>query len=142
MNTLTAVSPVLSERGTAWAALCDVRRWSTWLPTVTSVTALDPTAEEGVGAAYRVVQPRLGEATWTITEWEQGTRFTWQSRRPGVTTIGTHELVETADGTRARLGITWVGPLAWFARRAFGRMTQGYLDQEAAALADRCRAHP
>lgn len=123
-----------------WSVLSDIRVWPQWLPTVTAATPDDPAAPDGAGAAYLVSQPRLGTARWVITDWRPGVGFTWESRRPGVVTIGTHELQAATDdpfeptGTTVELGIGWHGPLAWFARLAYRRMTRDYLERELAAL--------
>lgn len=121
-----------------WPILSDVLRWPEWLPTVTAVTTDPAGGRPGttrVGAAYRVTQPRLGTASWEITDWRPDAGFTWVSRRPGVTTTGTHELRPVDGGTEVRLGIAWVGPLAGLTRALLGGMTRDYVTREAAALA-------
>ncbi len=122
-----------------WAALSDVSTWPQWLPSVTAVTAHEPGRPAGVGAAYQVIQPRLGGARWEITEWQPGRGFTWVSRRPGVATTATHELVDSPDGTQIRLGITWAGPAARLVRWLYGGITARYLATEVAALGQRAQ---
>ncbi len=128
-----------------WAVLSDVRRWAQWLPTIDSLEPLDPATPDGVGAAYRISQPRLRPAVWTLTSWQPaGPRreFTWESKQPGVTTVGTHVVAATPDGgCEVTLGIEMSGPLAPVVRAVYGRLTVSYLATEARALAARADGH-
>lgn len=112
--------------------------WPAWLPTVTSVTHVAGTPPSGLGASYAVVQPRLRKAVWTVTSWTDGLEFTWESRLPGLRTTGTHSVAPGPDGgTVVELGVTWAGPIAGLVRAAYGRLTQRYIETEAAALGTR-----
>lgn len=130
----TATIPAPAER--VWAQISDVRRWADWLPTVTSVTPLDPAQPEAVGSRYVMEQPRIPRATWRITRWDPPQAFTWESSAPGVHSTGAHTVEDLGDGrTRACLSIEWTGPLSPLVRLVYGRMTQRYVDTEAARLA-------
>ncbi|QDO88794.1 hypothetical protein FNH13_11055 [Ornithinimicrobium ciconiae] len=90
-----------------WSLLSAIETWPLWTPTVTSVTREatddeDPRAPGsiGVGSRFSVTQPRLGRASWVVTQWEEGRSFTWVSRRPGIRTTATHH-VHPRDGARA-----------------------------------------
>lgn len=134
--------PLPATPGRVWAVLSDVLAWPRWLPTVLAVHPEDPGAAPGVGARYAVRQPRLGTATWQVTDWRPDRGFVWVSRRPGVRSTATHALTALGpDSTLLTLAIGWSGPLARPARAAYGRMTARYLATEAAALAARL-AHP
>lgn len=128
-----AATTATTER--AWEVLSDLPNWPTWCPTVRSVTAVDPARDPGIGAAYRVRQPKLPAATWTITSWRPGAGFTWESPAPGVHSTGVHDLVPTPDGTRIELALRWRGPLRWVLELLYGRLTRRYVTAEAAALA-------
>lgn len=117
-----------------WPVLSGVRDWGSWLPTVESVTPVEPDRADEVGASYVVLQPGLPRATWTITQWRPGESFTWESRSPGVRSVGTHELRPGTDGTIVRLGIEWSGPLAGVVRLLLGGRTRTYVTREAEAL--------
>ncbi|NHA68971.1 SRPBCC family protein [Phycicoccus flavus] len=123
-----------------WPVLADVRHWADWLTTVDAVRAVDPDRPDGVGASYAVDQPRLRRATWTVTAWEPGRGFTWESRSPGVTSTGSHELLAGPEGTTIRLALVWTGPLAGLVRRALGARARDYVTREAEALEATARA--
>lgn len=123
----------------AWRLLSDLPNWPTWCPTVTSVVPVDPSRGPEVGAAYRVRQPRLPAATWTITSWRPGEGFAWESPAPGVNSTGVHDLVSTADGTRIELELRWRGPLRFVLQLVYGRLSRRYVATEAAALAARAQ---
>ena len=124
-----------------WSLLSAIEAWPRWTPTVTRVTreVADDDGQQapgsiGVGSRFSVTQPRLGRATWVVTEWESGRSFTWVSRRPGVRTTATHQVTPQDGGTRIELAIAWDGPGAWLVRALFGRMTQRYTDIELSSL--------
>lgn len=131
----------ISSRGTTtadpdvvWSVLSDIEGWPRWLPTVTAVERTGGPTEVGVGSTFAVTQPRLGRAEWTVTLWEPGHQFTWESRRPGVLTTGTHEVRPHDTGSEIELGIDWAGKGRAVARAAFGRMTRAYVRSELDAL--------
>lgn len=133
MAVATATTSVTPDQ--AWQVLSDLTNWPAWCPTVRSVAAVDPTREPGVGAAYRVRQPSLPVATWTITSWRPGEGFTWESHAPGLHSTGVHDLAPTPDGARVELELRWRGPLRWVLEALYGRLSRRYVATEAAALA-------
>jgi hypothetical protein len=138
--TATAVTTATTDR--ARQVLSDLTNWPLWCPTVTAVEPIDPFREPGEGAAYRVRQPRLPAATWTITSWRPGEGFTWESPAPGVRSTGVHDLVSTPDGTRIELALRWRGPLRWVLELLYGRLSRRYVTTEAAALAAHVESAP
>ena len=116
-----------------WRVLEDVEAWPRWTPSMTSVsrTATGPLT---VGETVRVRQPRLPEATWTVTAIDPGSAFTWVSRSPGVVTTGTHVVAPLPTGSRVALGLEQHGPLAGVVGMLLGRTVRRYVDQEAAGL--------
>lgn len=118
----------------AWMRMVAVERWPEWLPTVRAVEPLQ-NGPLAVGARYRLRQPRLPPAEWRVTELEPGVAFAWESRSPGIVSIGEHRL--TARGPQAcgvHLRLVLNGPLsvptAWLA----GGLIQRYVALEARAL--------
>jgi protein-S-isoprenylcysteine O-methyltransferase Ste14 len=134
-NVLVAAAP---ER--AWAVMADVLRWPEWLPTVTSVEPLGPEALT-LGAPYRITQPGLRPATWTVVRLEPLRSFAWESRSPGVRALGDHFLTPMPDGsTSVTLQVGFSGPLAFLARMVAGSLTREYVTREAALLKQRVEA--
>jgi uncharacterized membrane protein len=121
-----------------WAVLADVERWPEWTASMTGVRRLDP-GELHVGSEARVKQPRLLEATWRVTELEPGSSFTWESRSPGLTTVGGHRIAER-DGRRSAVTLTidQAGPAAALVRPFTAGLTRRYLGMESAGLKRRC----
>lgn len=117
-----------------WRVLSDLPQWPSWLPTVDALRAVDPDRPAEVGASYVLNQPGLPRATWTITHWQPGASFTWESRAVGILSIGRHELTPTGEGTLVRLSIEWTGPLAGLVRLVLRRKTERYVKREADAL--------
>lgn len=121
-----------------WAVLADVARWPEWTPTVTRVEALDgPLAP---GARFRLAQPTLDPAVWTVATVEPERAFAWVARQPGVVSTADHTLTPTPEGTRVELAVRMEGPFGWLGGLLFGRLTREYLAQEASSLRARVLA--
>ncbi len=123
-----------------WAVLSDVVRWPEWTTHVTSVEPLGP-SPLAMGARYRIDQPRLRPAVWTVVGLEPLRSFSWEALSPGVRALGVHSLATEPDGsTCLELQIQFSGPLSVLASTLYGRLTTDYLLREAAALKRRCEA--
>lgn len=133
-----------------WALWSDPPTWPSWTPTMRSVTPIRYDAgrthesaaapgQAGVGAAYRIRQPRLPAAVWTITYWTPGRGFTWESTTRWITTVATHRVepldAEHGGGTRIEATASWTGPLAPVARLLLGPITRRYVRTEVDQLA-------
>jgi uncharacterized membrane protein len=136
---ISSTTDIAAPPQRVWDLISDVRHWPDLLPvTITSVTPLDPSRPEEVGARYAIVQPKIPRATWEITEWAAPQRFTWTSRTAGVTTTGSHLVEALPDGgSRATISIDWSGPFAFVARLFYGRLTQQYVNTEGGNLKER-----
>ncbi len=126
----------------AWRVVSDIAAWPAWVDSIESVATEHEKAESEqdvlIGpAGYRITQPPLPSALWTITRWEEGACFQWESR--GVSTVVSErfELIEVSNGTSISIDVTWSGPTTWFARAAFGPVRQRYAGAQLAALANR-----
>ncbi|HEU4569755.1 MAG TPA: SRPBCC family protein [Gemmatimonadales bacterium] len=130
----TVTTRIAARPEQVWAHLADVLRWPDWLPTVRSVMPLGP-RPLALGARYRVLQPKLPAATWTVTALEPGRGFTWESRSPGVRVVAEHRLQPLPGAaTSLTLEIRFSGPLAALARALGGPITKDYLAREASCL--------
>ncbi|MCE9626632.1 MAG: SRPBCC family protein [Candidatus Eisenbacteria bacterium] len=124
----------------AWAVLADLERWSGWTPTVTRVTPLDGGAPRE-GARYRVEQPKLAPAVYTITSWRAPHAFTWVMRSPGIEGVADHTLtVLDGGGCRLELRVEFRGLLAGLVAAMAGTLTQQYIETEASSLKSKAEA--
>ena len=122
-----------------WAVTEDVERWPEWTPTVTSVTRTGE-GRFGLGSTARIRQPGQPEAEWTVTEFEPGRRFVWETRRTGLHMRGSHHLEAQGSGTLNRLAVEVGGvggALLWPILR---RLIRGALVRENEGLKARCEA--
>lgn len=91
-----------------WTATEDVERWDEWSPFVNSITRLGD-GPFGVGSEAAIRQQGLPEATWRVTAYDRGHRFTWETRVRGIDMVATHEIYPEGDGTRSVLRIVMSG---------------------------------
>jgi ribosome-associated toxin RatA of RatAB toxin-antitoxin module len=134
MPTLEVTREIPASAEATWQVLSDVASWPEWLPTVSSVRAIDTTTLSP-GARFAISQPKLVPATWQVIAVSSPRHFTWTSRAPGVVTVAEHFISPTSSvRCRVVLRITFSGPLSWLVTLIFGSLTQRYLDQEAHAL--------
>jgi uncharacterized membrane protein len=94
-----------------WAVTLDLERWPDWTPTVTSVQRLD-TGPVEVGSRVRMKQPLQPPSEWVVTRCEAGKVFAWETRRPGLRMVGTHEMRAARTGTTNILHVDAQGALA------------------------------
>lgn len=94
-----------------WRVTADVERWPEWTPTVTSVKRLSE-GPFGLGSVARIKQPGQAEADWTVTRFEPGRRFAWETRRMGLRMVGAHDISAEEHGTNNLLRVEADGALA------------------------------
>jgi len=134
MRSYDASLAIGSPRDSVWRVLAAVVAWPKWLPTVSSVEALDGESLQ-VGFRYTVRQPKLRPATWVVTELEPPSRFVWQARSPGLLMIASHTIAESSLGkSLVTLRFSFTGllgaPIGWL----FRSTTKRYLAQELTSL--------
>lgn len=117
-----------------WSNVVD---WPSWTASITSVESRGAGCLS-VGARYRVRQPRLPAAEWTVTEIVPDHGFTWSTGALGVSTLGVHVVDPTPGGCRAVAELEHRGPLAPVVAALTRRLTAHYLEMELAGLRDRC----
>jgi carbon monoxide dehydrogenase subunit G len=117
-----------------WRRLSDVIHWSDWTPTVNRVDALDG-PELATGRRFRVQQPRLRAAVWSVTLVEVPTRFVWEARTPGVVMRADHEVERLPSGeSRLTLRFSFEGLLGGLVGRLYRKLVRSYLATEAECL--------
>lgn len=123
-----------------WRLLADVLHWNQWTPTVTQVEALDH-PELSPGNRFRVHQPKLRPAIWSVTCVEAPSSFTWESRSPGVVMIADHTVERVASGhTGLTLSFSFKGVLGPVVGRLYKNLVESYLATEATSLRRRVEA--
>lgn len=134
MRTFSTTTLIAAPPERVWSVLVDVTRWPEWLPTVTEIESLDA-HDLTMGGRYRLTQPKLRPAIWSVVSLDPQRAFSWESRSTGVRALASHVL-EAAPGnsTRVTLQIEFTGPLSALVGWLAGRLTSEYLLREAASL--------
>jgi uncharacterized protein YndB with AHSA1/START domain len=121
-----------------WRVLMDVEQWPEWTPTVTSAKRLEPGMFR-TGSNVMIKQPRMPETLWRVTALTPQEAFTWTNRSRGVNTVARHVIsAREGGGTQAESHLRQSGPLGWFAKLFFAKMTKTYVEQESQGLKNRC----
>lgn len=131
--------PVDAPPSTVWEVLTDVESWPGLTASMTSVVKQTP-GPLRVGSVVLIRQPRLPRATWEVTELEEGRRFVWVSRNPGLVSTAVHEVAGPGPSSVLRLAIDQAGPLGWLFGRLAAGLSRRYVDLEAAGIKRKAEA--
>ena len=108
--------------------------WPEWTQSIEKVEWLGEKSL-AVGGKVRIKQPGMPPLVWELTEVVPGASFTWRTGSPGVTSVGSHALVELSKKRcRATLGLEQSGLLAPLVALILGRQTRRYVEMEAEGL--------
>ena len=134
MPSYAASLAIGAPREAVWRVLAAVVAWPKWLPTVSTVEALDGEPLQ-IGFRYTVRQPKLRPATWVVRELGPPRCFVWQARSPGLLMIASHTIEESSPGkSLVTLRFSFTGllgaPIGWL----FRSTTKRYLAQELTSL--------
>ncbi len=132
---LTSITINASQEA-AWKVLSNVAHWHEWTPTVSKVEVLNM-PELKIGNRYKVFQPKLQPAVWTVTELNSA-NFTWESKSPGMHMVAEH-IVKSVSANQSEVTLTfafngWLGNLIG---KMYGKMTEEYVQTEAQSLKKR-----
>lgn len=117
-----------------WKVLSDVANWYNWTPTVAKVEVLDQ-PELKPGNRYKVYQPKLQPAVWTVTLLTLPSNFTWESRMPGMLMVADHILKPVnASQTEVTLTFAFQGWLGEIIGRLYRKTVESYIATEAQSL--------
>ena len=126
-----------ADQETIWKVLSDVARWHEWTPTVSSVEVLN-TPELKLNNRYKVVQPKLQPAEWTVTFLTPSSNFTWESKSPGMHMVAEHILNPKGENqTELTLTFAFHGWLGKLIGRIYSKTTEAYIQTEAQSLKKR-----
>ena len=132
----TSIS-INADQASVWKVLSDVAHWNEWTLTVTKTEVLDA-PELKLGNRYKVYQPKLQPAEWTVTVLTPPSNFTWESKAPGMHMIAEHILTsKNVNQTELTLTFTFNG---WFGKligKMYGKMVESYVTTEAQSLKKR-----
>lgn len=101
---------IAAPRSRVWELTVDVEALPDHTPTMTEVERLEP-APLAIGSKVRIKQPAQRAKIWTITEFDDHSRFSWTTRSTGTTMTASHDLLETSTGTTNTLTVDMNGPL-------------------------------
>jgi hypothetical protein len=120
--------------------MTDVERWPEWTASISDVECLGGGPFD-VGSQFRVRQPRLPVAVWTVTVLEKNRYFEWQALAPGLRSMGGHRVdAMSLNSARVTLTLNWSGWLAPLIRLLYAGLARRYVETEAAGLKRRCEA--
>lgn len=133
MTTLSIGVGIAAPPATVWAIMKDVERWHEWTPSITSIRLFEagPIRQ---GSRAEVRQPKLPPARWLVTEVEEGTRFTWISRAPGILVTARHGVEASGALTRATLSIHYGGMFGPLLAALTRGINERYIRMEAEGL--------
>ncbi len=117
-----------------WRLLADVDHWHEWTASITRIERLDAPSF-AVGSRFKVFQPKLRPAVWTITELKPEGNFTWVSQSPGMKVVAEHIIQPGGTGAcKVTLRSTFSGLVGLVVGRIYGTLTKEYIGLEAAGL--------
>jgi hypothetical protein len=125
---------ITARRDRIWSVIADVERWPDWTPTVSRIEPLDAPALS-LGARFRILQPRLRPAIWTVTDVRATQGFVWETRFPGTRIAAEHWIYPSSGvGYDVLLRVSFSGLLGVALGTFTRRLTKSYLAQEATSL--------
>src|SRR4051812_38501962 len=136
---ISVIFHVAAPPDRVWTLMGDPTTWSSWTASITSIEWIDG-AGMAKGAAAKVKQPGFPTAKWTVTDVVPGRSFRWESRSPGIRSVGEHEVTPDGDGSHVRLAIRQTGVLAPVLALLAGKRSRRYVQMEADGLTRRAEA--
>jgi len=126
-----------ASQETIWKVLSDVAHWNEWTPTVTRVEVLDA-PELKLDNRYKVYQPKLQPALWSVTVLKPPSSFIWESKMPGMVMIAGH-ILKSMGTNQNELALTFSfhGALGAIIGRLYRKTVEDYLAIEARSLKTR-----
>ena len=139
MPTFTRSIAIRAPVQHVWTIMADVEHWPEWTASMRSVRALGETPP-GVGARFRVEQPKLQPAEFTISDWRPPHSFTWKMGTPALSAVAVQTLRPLPEGCELELKLDFFGPLSGVVGVLAGKLTREYMTLEAEGLKRRAEA--
>jgi len=137
MKPYSATIIINASEETIWKVLSDVSHWHDWTPTVSKVEVLDQ-PELKLRNRYKVYQPKLQPAVWTVTALVPPSSFVWESSMPGMHMIAEHTVrAVSANQTDVTLSFAFHGFLGEIIGRMYRNTVESYIQTEAQSLKKR-----
>ncbi|MCH8994725.1 MAG: SRPBCC family protein [Chloroflexi bacterium] len=117
-----------------WDVLLDIERWPEFAPQFKSIVREDkePLA---IGKKARVTPHGFFGSVWTVSNFEPGRSFEWESDMlPGVHMAGNHIVETDGEGSKVTMSLDSSGPLAPVIALALGRIFRRNTQQEVEGL--------
>ena len=132
----TSIS-INATQESVWKILSDVAHWREWTPTVTKVEVLD-SPELKLNNRYKVLQPKLQPAVWTVTVLTPPSNFIWESKMPGMNMIAEHT-VRAISSNQAELTLKFAfqGYFGEIIGKLYRKTVESYIATEAQSLKKR-----
>jgi carbon monoxide dehydrogenase subunit G len=132
MPDLTIAIDIAAPPDRVWQVMRDVDRWHEWTASIARITRVDG-ARFAVGVQLLIEQPKLPRALWTVTEiLPHG--FVSVSTGPGFRVRARHVIEPAGLGSRATLSLEYTGLFGGLLGRLTRRITERYVQMEAAGL--------
>lgn len=137
MKPSTTTVTIHASQETIWKVLSDVARWHEWTPTVTKVEVLDQ-PELKLGSRYKVYQPKLQPAVWSVIALVSPSSFVWEANLPGMRMVAEHMLKPvSANETQLTLTFSFHGFLGRIIGSLYRTTVESYVATEAQSLKKR-----
>lgn len=94
-----------------WEATTDIDSWPDWAPSVQTADRLDK-LRFGIGSQASIKQPMQSRAIWTVTEFEDGRYFAWETSGKAFRMRAIHSVASHDGGTKCTLKVKLIGPVA------------------------------
>jgi uncharacterized membrane protein len=117
-----------------WQLNVEVESWPAITPTTMQrVERLDD-GPFGLGSSARIKQPGQTSAVWTVTRFEDGREFAWQTKRMGMVMTGTHRLEDLGGRRHNTLVLEVTGPGSGIFGRVIGPLLRKTIATENACF--------
>ena len=123
-----------------WSVMAEVGKWPEWTASILSVEEVSPGF--GLGGSALVHAKGTPKSKYTVTRWEPGAGFNWQTRVRGASAIAGHWIEGAGEGrSRVTLSVEVRGPIAALLKPVLGRRFAPNIETEAQGLKRRCEAN-